>query len=47
MPILFRDYETRSTPNLKRTGSYKYAAHWCCGYAVDDGPVQIWLPGES
>jgi DNA polymerase bacteriophage-type len=51
MPILFRDYETRSTLNLKRVGSYKYAGHpttdvWCSGYAVDDGPVQIWLPGD-
>src|ERR1700720_4743092 len=50
MPILFRDYETRSTLNLKRVGSYQYARHlttdvWCCGYALDDGPISIWVPG--
>jgi DNA polymerase bacteriophage-type len=52
MPILFRDYETRSTIDLKRVGGYKYATHaatdvWCCAYAVDDGPVQLWTPGMS
>jgi DNA polymerase len=51
MPILFRDYETRSTLDLKRVGAWKYATHsttdvWCCAYAVDDGPVQLWVPGN-
>jgi DNA polymerase len=51
MPVLFRDFETRSALNLKRVGSHKYAAHpstdvWCCAYAVDDGPVSIWVPGD-
>src|SRR5262245_47392267 len=50
MPILFRDYETRSTIDLKRVGGYKYATHastdvWCCAFAVDDGPINLWTPG--
>jgi DNA polymerase len=49
MPTLFRDYETRSTLNLKLCGAHKYASHpttdvWCCAYAIDEGPVQLWLP---
>jgi DNA polymerase len=51
MPTLYRDYETRSTSNLKRVGSWKYAADpatdvWCCAYAIDDGPVALWIPGD-
>jgi DNA polymerase bacteriophage-type len=51
MPILFHDFETRSTLDLKSVGSYRYSKHpttdvWCCAYAVDDGPVQIWVPGD-
>jgi DNA polymerase bacteriophage-type len=50
MPILYRDYETRSTVELGDVGAHIYAAHdstdvWCCAYAVDDGPVQLWTPG--
>jgi DNA polymerase len=49
--ILFRDYETRSALDLQRVGAWKYSAHpttdvWCCGYAVDEGPVQMWVPGD-
>jgi DNA polymerase len=51
VPILFRDYETRSTEDLKRKGAWKYARHpatdvWCCAYAVDDGEINLWLPGH-
>jgi DNA polymerase len=51
MPILHRDYETRGTINLKKSGAWRYASHpstdvWCCAYAVDDGPVQLWLAGD-
>jgi DNA polymerase len=51
VPTLYRDYETRSTSNLKRVGSWKYAVDsatdvWCCAYAVDDGPVALWIPGD-
>jgi len=50
MPILYRDYETRSTLELGDVGAHVYAAHgstdvWCCAYAVDDGDVQLWTPG--
>jgi DNA polymerase len=51
MPTLYRDYETRSTRNLKRVGSWIYAVDpttdiWCCAYAIDDGPVSLWVPGN-
>lgn len=50
--ILFRDYETRGSANLKKVGAWRYAAHpntqvLCCAYAVDDGPVMIWMPGDA
>ena len=46
MPILFRDFETHSTVDIKKVGAWRYAADpttdmWCVGYAVDDGPVEI------
>jgi DNA polymerase bacteriophage-type len=49
MPVLFRDYETRSTLELGDVGAHVYAAHastdvWCCAYAVDDGPIKLWTP---
>jgi DNA polymerase len=52
MPILFRDFETRSTLDLKDVGAWRYAADpttdvWCVGYAVDDGEVKIWTPGQE
>jgi DNA polymerase len=51
MPTLFRDYETRSTLALRDVGTYRYAADpatnvWCCAYAVDVGPVELWVPGD-
>lgn len=51
MPILFRDYETRSTLDLRDVGAWRYATHsetaiWCCAYAVDDGPIGLWTPGD-
>jgi DNA polymerase len=49
---LHRDFETRSRANLKACGATRYAADpsttvLCMAYAVDDGPVQTWLPGDS
>jgi DNA polymerase len=49
--VLFRDYETRSTLSLPDVGAWKYASHpttdvWCCAYAVDDGPIKLWIPGD-
>jgi hypothetical protein len=51
MPTLFRDIETRSATRLDRCGAWRYAADpstevLCIGYAIDDGPVQIWTPGQ-
>jgi DNA polymerase len=49
--VLHRDFETRSTVRLELAGAWRYAADsttevLCVGYAIDDGPVQIWTPGE-
>jgi DNA polymerase len=51
MPLLFRDIETRSAINLKKAGAWRYAADpstqiLCIAYAVDDGPVETWTPGQ-
>ena len=51
MPILIRDYETLSTLDLPDVGAWRYSQHastdvWCCSYAVDDGPIELWLPGD-
>ena len=48
--VLHRDYETRGTLVLKRAGTHKYAGDpttdvLCCAFAVDDEPVQLWIPG--
>ena len=47
----FNDCETRSTVDLKKAGLYNYARHpstdvwfWC--YAVGDGDVRTWRPGD-
>jgi DNA polymerase len=49
--ILHRDYETRSVRKLKECGAHRYAADpttevLCASFAVDDGPVQLWIPGQ-
>jgi DNA polymerase bacteriophage-type len=49
--VLHRDFESRSTLDLRKVGGHKYAGHsdtavYCCAYAVDDGPVQLWVPGN-
>jgi hypothetical protein len=51
MPILFRDYETRSTLDLCKVGAWRHACDpstgiWCCAFAVDDGPIQLWVSGD-
>jgi DNA polymerase len=50
--LLFRDIETFSRVDLKTVGAHRYAADpttgvWCVGYAVDDGPAEIWIPGQQ
>jgi DNA polymerase len=51
VPIIHRDYETRSPLNIKKVGAWRIATHpdtdvWCCAFAVDDGPVKLWKPGD-
>jgi DNA polymerase len=51
MPVLHRDYETRSTVSLRDVGATAYTKHpdtsvLVCGFAVDSGPVRQWRPGE-
>ncbi|MBB3980140.1 DNA polymerase [Rhizobium azooxidifex] len=48
---LHRDYETRSTVELKKTGAHFYLRHpttriMCMSHTIDDGPVELWLPGD-
>jgi DNA polymerase len=49
--VMHRDYETRSRAVLKTVGAHRYAADpsteiFCAAYAADDGPVQLWRPGD-
>jgi DNA polymerase len=49
--ILSIDLETRSPVDLKRSGAYRYFENpyteiLCAAWAIDDGPVSVWLPGE-
>jgi DNA polymerase len=51
MHILHRDIESRSTLDLPDVGAWHYAGDpntgiWCVAYAVNDAPVQIWIPGQ-
>lgn len=51
MTTLRLDFETRSTVDLPKANVYVYAAHkttdvWCAAYAVDNGPVELWTPGQ-
>jgi DNA polymerase len=51
MPILLRDYETRSCLLLKTVGAWRYSQHLstdvlCCAYAIDEGPIELWVPGD-
>jgi DNA polymerase len=49
--ILLRDYETRSVLSLPDVGTWRYTTHpstdvLCCAYAIDDGEVKLWVPGD-
>jgi DNA polymerase len=51
MPVLYRDYETRSTLDLGDVGAWRYSTDpstdvWCLAYCVNDGPTGLWLPGN-
>jgi DNA polymerase len=48
---LHQDFETRSRVDLRKVGAHRYAADpsteaLCCAFAVDDEPVQLWIPGD-
>jgi DNA polymerase len=48
---LHRDYEVRSPVPLQKVGVWKFATAaqtevLCCAFALDDDPVQLWLPGN-
>jgi DNA polymerase len=49
--VLHRDIETRSMTDLRKVGVAQYAANpsteiLVVAYAVDEGPVQLWRPGD-
>jgi DNA polymerase len=51
MPVLFRDYETRSALDLRVVGAWRYAAEpmtevLCLAYAVDGAAPEIWTPTD-
>lgn len=50
MTTLHIDFETRSAIDLRKTGVYRYAEDastdvWCAAWAIDSGPVHLWIPG--
>jgi DNA polymerase bacteriophage-type len=50
--VLHRDYETRGLIRLNSVGAYRYTADphtevLCAAFCVDDGPVQLWTPGDA
>ena len=50
--VAFIDFETRSTVDLKKSGSDVYARHpstqiMCLGWALDDGPITVWRRGDD
>ena len=51
MPDLFWDIEARSAASLRTCGAWRYAADpstdvLFVSYAVDDGEIETWLPGQ-
>ena len=51
MHELFWDTETRSAVSLRSSGAWRYAGDpttdvLCICYAVDDGDIEVWLPGQ-
>jgi len=51
MSIFWIDYETRSRVDIRVVGAHRYAKHpstevMCMAYAVDEGEVKLWLPGQ-
>lgn len=49
--IVSLDFETRSLADLRECGAHRYAEDpstdvWCCAWRVDEGPVDLWVPGD-
>jgi hypothetical protein len=52
MPTISHDIETGSVLDVGDVGAWVYSLHpetrvWCLSWAVDDGPVQITIPGRD
>ena len=52
MNLVHIDFESFSHADLKKVGAYHYAQHpstelLCACYAINDGPVRTWLPGDD
>lgn len=52
MDKIWIDFETYSEIDIKSRGGYIYVTDnstkvVCLGYAINDGPAQIWLPGDK
>ena len=52
MQVVHVDFETRSTVDLRLTGSWKYAGHFttsvnCMAWCIDDGPINMWSRGND
>lgn len=50
--LVYLDFETKSTVDLRKTGSHVYAQHpttevLCLGYCFNDEIVQIWTPNQK
>lgn len=50
--MLYLDFETRSTVDIKKRGLWNYiysptTSVICMSYAIDDDPVSIWIQGQS
>jgi DNA polymerase bacteriophage-type len=49
--LLHHDFETRSRIELRTAGLRNYAQDpstgvWCCAFAVNEKPVQLWVPSD-
>jgi len=50
--VITIDFETRSECDITKCGAWVYSTHpstevLCMAWAVDDGEVQLWLPGDE
>lgn len=48
---IFLDFEIFSEADIRKVGPYAYANHpstepMCMAHAIDDGPVELWRPGQ-